>query len=245
VLDGKTHVLFAGFEDESKKLSGFDNLTEYHYCVSLSNGHDDIDVDGWLLSKFVRTFSNFKKGGQEFTATFKKFTDDEVEEYKKYKENQMKEKRVELWKYYQLFFSDSYRKKHRRIHYRYRPDCKTCGDRSAIDVLTPIVRERYEKLCNALEKKISITEMYDFLDKCTETEWKECLRKVDPHELLKKRKEMDDDDEVMCIPDPRKKAKASLSLCDEFVQKGKGTAETYTQLRELFDENRIRLMFNL
>ncbi len=41
VLDGKTHVLFAGFEDESKKLSGFDNLTEYHYCVSLSNGHDE------------------------------------------------------------------------------------------------------------------------------------------------------------------------------------------------------------
>lgn len=249
----KTYIMFVGFKEKTAMLSGFDKLTKNHYCVGLTNGDDTTEINSMSLSQFVSAFRMYKDGGKPFTVTFKELSKEQVHEYERYKENQMKLERTELWKQYQLFFSDAYRKKNRRSHFRYRPDCKTCGDKSAIDVLTPMVRERHEKLCNVLEKQISIAEMYAFLDNCEEEEWRECMRKVDPHELLKKRKELDDDDddEVMCIPDPRKKAKTidsppkKKTLCDEFVQKGKGTVETYTQLRELFDEDRIRTMFNL
>lgn len=245
----KTYIMFVGFKEKTAMLSGFDKLTKNHYCVGLTNGDDTTEINSMTLAQFVSAFRLYKDGGKPFTVAFKELSDDQVNEYERYKEDQMKLERTELWKQYQLFFSDAHRKKNRRSHFRYRPDCKTCGDKSAIDVLTPMVRERHERLCNVLEKQISIAEMYDFLDNSSEEEWRECMRKADPHELLKKRKELDDD-EVMCIPDPRKKAKTSdtplkKALCDEFVQKGKGTMETYTQLRELFDEDRIRTMFNL
>ncbi len=116
---------------------------------------------------------------------FQKFTDDEVEEYKKVQGKSDEEKRVELWKVLSVILFSSYRKALVVSIIGIVQIAKLV----AIDLqlmLTPIVRALQRSEYSIGEEDFAITEMYDFLDKCTETEWKECLRKVDPHELLKR-----------------------------------------------------------
>tara|TARA_B100000674_G_scaffold198809_1_gene162222 strand:+ start:216 stop:1496 length:1281 start_codon:yes stop_codon:yes gene_type:complete len=246
----KKYVVFCRFDSSMKKDTMSKNasdLTKYHFVTKIS----DVDIDDMDLKKFVATFKKYSKGKEPFEVHFKELSDVQKQAYDKYKENEMKKRRAALWKYYQMFFSDGYRRKNRRSHYRYRPDCKTCGDRSAIDVLEPMVDERYKEICKALDKMLSIQELYKMMDDATESRWNEIVRMVEPHELMKKQRPASpkrslvdlDDEHLMSFKDPR--AKKQKTLKDEFIEKGKGDSNTYDTLREKFDEAMIRTMFGL
>ena len=104
----------------------------------------------------------------------------------------------------------------------------------------PAVREMLDL---ALGRVLSERDSFSFADLGCGNGW--VVRLASQHDNCTKADGFDGAEHMIVkaktIDSPPKKK----TLCDEFVQKGKGTVETYTQLRELFDEDRIRTMFNL
>tara|TARA_Y100000817_G_C16858654_1_gene544974 strand:- start:158 stop:1351 length:1194 start_codon:yes stop_codon:yes gene_type:complete len=253
-INGDTkRIVFFGLGEEFDQdtvSEEFDKVSKYHYVVSV----DGAKTDKMSMDKFVEVVHDLCQSHQEFDIEFKEMTKTEQHQYDQFKMDQDIALRKKLWKQYQMFFSDSYRQKNRKKHSRYRPDSKSCGNRSAIDTLYPLVQDQYRKICTGIDKLISIDELYKKMDEADEEEWKEMIRKASPHTLLKKRDrdgssksnsiilDEDEDAEIMSIPDPRKKQK---TLRDEFIEAGKGPATMFDQLKEKFDETAIRAMFGL
>jgi hypothetical protein len=250
----ESFFLFDGFnEGFDKKLisDNYSDLTDSHYVKNIA----EEDVSQMNFKDFLKLVEEKSGKSEAFDIEFKELSDEKKDAFESYQEEQLKKNRADLWAKYQLFFSDAYRKKNRRSHFRYRPDCKTCGDKSAVSILKTMVMERYRKIVTAMDKLLTLDELHKYLDKASEETWKEILRKVEPHALmssLKRAAEDDDsdDEEIMSIVQiatsttlPAKKKRKTLR--DEFIAKGKGDANTYDTLKKSFDENQIRGMFGL
>jgi hypothetical protein len=247
----QSFFLFDGFNDGFDKNLISDNypdLTDSHYVVKVA-GEDVSQMD---FKDFLQ-FMDEKTGKDEsFDIEFRELSDEEKDAFESYQETQLKKNRADLWAKYQLFFSDAYRKKHRRSHFRYRPDCKTCGDEAAVGILQKMVMERYRTIVIEMDKMLTLDELHKYMDKASEEKWKEIIRKVEPHTLMEKKRPVDDsdDEEIMSIVQIATSttlpaAKKQKTLRDEFIAKGKGDENTYNTLKEKFSEDQIRAMFGL
>lgn len=248
----ESFFLFDGFNDGFDKNLISDNypdLTDSHYVVKVA----EKDVSQMDFKDFMK-FIDEKTGKDEsFDIEFKELSEEEKEAFESYQETQLKKNRADLWAKYQLFFSDAYRKKNRRSHFRYRPDCKTCGDEAAVSILRKMIMERYRKIVTAMDKLYTLDDLHKYMDKASEEKWKEIIRKVEPHALMEKKRpayDDSDDEEIMSIEQIATTttipaAKKQKTLRDEFISKGKGNESTYNTLKEKFSEDQIRAMFGL
>lgn len=246
----ESFFLFDGFNDGFDKnliSDNYSDLTDSHYVVKVA----EEDVSQMDFKDFIN-FIDEKTGKDEsFDIEFRELSDEEKEAFESYQETQLKKNRADLWAKYQLFFSDAYRKKNRRSHFRYRPDCKTCGDEAAVGILRKMIMERYRKIVTAMDKMLTLDDLHKYMDKASEETWKEIIRKVEPHTLMEKKRpayDDSDDDEIMSIEQiatSTTTTKKQKTLRDEFIAKGKGDENTYNTLKQKFSEDQIRAMFGL
>jgi len=243
----QSFFLFDGFNDGFDKSLISDNysdLTDSHYVVKVA----EEDVSQMDFKEFIKLMDEKTGKDESFDIEFKELSDEEKEAFESYQETQLKKNRADLWAKYQLFFSDAYRKKNRRSHFRYRPDCKTCGDEAAVGILRKMVMERYRMIVTEMDKMLTLDDLHKYMDKASEETWKEIIRKVEPHTLMEKKRPADDsdDEEIMSIVQiATSTTKKQKTLRDEFIAKGKGDENTYNTLKQKFSEDQIRAMFGL
>ena len=243
----QSFFLFDGFNDGFDKSLISDNysdLTDSHYVVKVA----EEDVSQMDFKEFIKLMDEKTGKDESFDIEFKELSDEEKEAFESYQETQLKKNRADLWAKYQLFFSDAYRKKNRRSHFRYRPDCKTCGDEAAVGILRKMVMERYRMIVTEMDKMLTLDDLHKYMDKASEETWKEIIRKVEPHTLMEKKRPADDsdDEEIMSIVQiATSTTKKQKTLRDEFIAKGKGNESTYNTLKQKFSEDQIRAMFGL